>query len=124
LIAIMSHFLTWERSDLLLGDGVLDLLLPLYWFRDTRLKILDFLKVVDLWRSGDWNSYHLQFTHTALRFEWTDAQKLDNVLLCWERRFKYTKRRLSCLDCRTLLEYFTLVESFNFLVAPKPPDCW
>lgn len=32
--------------------------------------------------SGDWNSYHLQFTHTALRFEWTDAQKLDNFLLC------------------------------------------
>ena len=26
--------------------------------------------------SWDWNSYHLQFTHTALRFEWTDAQKL------------------------------------------------
>ena len=32
--------------------------------------------------SGDWNSYHLQFTHTALRFDWTDAQKLDNFLLC------------------------------------------
>ena len=26
----MSHFLTWETSDLLLGDGVIDLLLPLY----------------------------------------------------------------------------------------------
>ena len=32
--------------------------------------------------SGDWKSYHLQFTHTALRFEWTDAQKLDNFLQC------------------------------------------
>jgi hypothetical protein len=32
--------------------------------------------------SGDWKSYHLQFTHTALRFEWTDAQQLDNFLLC------------------------------------------
>ena len=32
--------------------------------------------------SGDWKSYHLQFTHTALRFEWTDAQKLDIFLLC------------------------------------------
>jgi hypothetical protein len=31
--------------------------------------------------------------------------------------------RLSCLDCRTLLEYFTLVESSNFLVVLKPPDC-
>jgi hypothetical protein len=33
--------------------------------------------------SGDWKSYQLQFTHTALRFEWTDAQKLDNFLLCF-----------------------------------------
>lgn len=32
--------------------------------------------------SGDWKSYHLQFTHTGLRFEWTYAQKLDNALLC------------------------------------------
>jgi hypothetical protein len=32
--------------------------------------------------SGDWKSYHLQFTHTALRFDWTDDQKHNNFLLC------------------------------------------
>lgn len=44
--------------------------------------------------SGDWNSYHLQFTHTALRFEWTDAQKLDNFLLCLrEKALKFFSTR-------------------------------
>lgn len=44
--------------------------------------------------TSDWKSYHLQFVHTATRFEWGELQKLDNFLMCLRgKALKYFSTR-------------------------------
>jgi hypothetical protein len=57
------------------------------------------------------------------RSDLSHVKKWDIIAINVQIKKPALCNRLSCLDCRTLLEYFTLVESFNFLVVPKPPDC-
>jgi hypothetical protein len=56
---------------------------------------------------GDWKSYHLQFVHTATRFEWGELQKLDNFLMCLRgKALKYFSTRPTSVqrDFDTLMD--------------------